>query len=168
MYDDLYEFLNNNDLVYRFLNDDNYIDRLLNEIGKELENHNNDCEDCEFYDECSEANDDKIISDNDVECDDDCDNCEFNPDNILNNDVNDNDNDEDFNDINHPYHYASHGVETIDKIEAVVAGLPARAAVLLGNVIKYVDRAGYKDDAAKDLAKANAYAHRLVYGRWPE
>lgn len=168
MYDDLYEFLNNNDLVYRFLNDDNYIDKWLNEIGKELENHNNDCEDCEFYDECSEADDDKIINDNDVKCDDDCDNCEFNPDNILNDDANDNDNDEDFNDINHPYHYASHEVETIDKIEAVVAGLPARAAVLLGNVIKYVDRAGYKDDAAKDLAKANAYAHRLVYGCWPE
>ena len=153
---------------YRFLNDDNYIDGYIDELGKELESHNNDCEDCEFYDECSEANDDKIASDDNIECDGDCDSCEFNPDSILHDNVKDDDSDKDFNDINHPYHYASHGVETIDKIEAVVAGLPARAAVLLGNVIKYVDRAGYKDDAAKDLAKANAYAHRLVYGCWPE
>lgn len=157
---------------------DDLIDKFINEVCKELENRDNnyddcdwDCESCEFYDECSEADDDKSDkspSDDDIECDGDCENCEFNPDNVLNDNAKDDDSDKDFNDINHPYHYASHGVETIDKIEAVVAGLPARAAVLLGNVIKYVDRAGYKDDAHKDLQKANAYAHRLVYGCWPE
>ena len=154
---------------------DDLIDEFINEVCRELENRNDDyddcdwdCERCEFYDECSEEDDDKAHNDDDIECDGDCENCEFNTDNILNNNAEDYDDDKDFNDINHPYHYASHGVETIDKIEAVVAGLPARAAVLLGNVIKYVDRAGYKDDAAKDLAKANAYAHRLVYGCWPE
>lgn len=153
-----------------------FINEVSKELEKKLEHRNDDyddcdwdCESCAFYDECSETDDDKVSNDDDIECDGDCENCEFNPDNILNDNAeDDNDDDKDFNDINHPYHYASHGVETIDKIEAVVAGLPARAAVLLGNVIKYVDRAGYKDDAHKDLAKANAYAHRLVYGCWPK
>ena len=154
---------------------DDLICEFINEVCKELDNRNNnyddcdwDCESCEFNDERSETDDDKAPNDDDIECDGDCENCEFNPDNILNDNAEDDGDDKDFNDINHPYHYVSHGVETIDKIEAVVAGLPARAAVLLGNVIKYVDRAGYKDDAAKDLAKARAYSHRLVYGCWPQ
>lgn len=71
-----------------------------------------------------------------------------------------------YNVINRPSHYCSHGLETINKIEAVIDGLPAKEAYLLSNIIKYVDRAGFKDDAAQDLAKANAYAHRLVYGEW--
>ena len=57
-------------------------------------------------------------------------------------------------------------VETIDKIEAIVDGLPPREAYLLGQVLRYADRAGRKDEAATDLGKANNYAHRLVYGRW--
>lgn len=73
---------------------------------------------------------------------------------------------EEYDAVSRPYHYASHGIETIDKIEAVIDGLPAKKAALLANVIKYVDRAGLKDDAKKDLDKANAYAHRLVYGHW--
>lgn len=73
---------------------------------------------------------------------------------------------EEYDTVSRPYHYASHGIETIDKIEAVIDGLPAKEAALLANVIKYVDRAGLKDDAKKDLDKANAYAHRLVYGYW--
>lgn len=111
-----------------------------------------DCEDCWLKDECDGYNPDNGTNDNANDDDDDDD---------------DDESDEQFNDINHPYHYTSHGIETIDKIEYVVAGLPSRAAVLLANVIKYVDRAGYKDDPYKDLAKANAYAHRLVYGCWP-
>lgn len=58
------------------------------------------------------------------------------------------------------------GVETIAKIEAVVDGLPAREAYLLGQVIRYCDRAGKKDEADIDLGKANNYAHRLVSGEW--
>lgn len=57
-------------------------------------------------------------------------------------------------------------VETIDKIEAIVDGLPARDAYMLGQVVRYADRAGRKDDPAVDLGKANNYAHRLVCGRW--
>lgn len=67
-----------------------------------------------------------------------------------------------------PSHYAANGrsVETIDVLEGVVDGLPAREAYLLGNVVKYVLRAGLKGEAAPDVAKANNYAWRLVTGDW--
>ena len=68
--------------------------------------------------------------------------------------------------VDSPRHYTSGEVETIAKIEAVTEGLDARSAYLLGNVVKYIDRAGKKGDAAEDLAKANNYAHRLVTGEW--
>lgn len=82
---------------------------------------------------------------------------------------NDNDdNDEEYNDVYKPSHYCSHGIETTEKIEHVIDGLPAKQAAMLFNVLKYFDRAGFKNDAEQDLAKANAYAHRLVYGCWPK
>lgn len=67
-----------------------------------------------------------------------------------------------------PSHYTSGEIETYDKIMQVVEGLPAEEACLLYNIIKYVDRAGKKGDAKKDLAKANNYAHRLAFGHWKE
>lgn len=70
--------------------------------------------------------------------------------------------------VHDPDWYTSGSVETIDKIEAVIDGLPAREAFLLGQVIRYVDRAWEKDDQATDLGKANNYAHRLVTGEWRE
>lgn len=68
--------------------------------------------------------------------------------------------------VNSPAWYTSGSVETIDKVEAVVAGLPSVQAFLLGQVVRCVDRAGRKDEAAIDLGKANNYAHRLVRGKW--
>lgn len=68
--------------------------------------------------------------------------------------------------VDKPSHYRSGAIETIKKIEAIVDGLPAKEAYLLGNVIKYADRAGKKDDENQDMSKANNYAHRLVYGEW--
>lgn len=68
--------------------------------------------------------------------------------------------------VDSPEWYTSGGVETIDKIEAVVDGLPARDAYLLGQIVRCVDRAGRKDPAEIDLGKANNYAHRLVSGEW--
>lgn len=68
--------------------------------------------------------------------------------------------------VRDPGWYTSGAVETIAKIEAVIDGLPAREAFLLGQVIRYVDRAGEKDDPAIDLGKANNYAWRLVTGDW--
>lgn len=68
--------------------------------------------------------------------------------------------------VDSPSWYTAGAVETIDKVEAVVDGLPAKDAYLLGQVVRYVDRAGMKDEAAIDLGKANNYAHRLVRGKW--
>jgi hypothetical protein len=66
-----------------------------------------------------------------------------------------------------PPHYTGGKVETIEKITAVIEGLPAEHAYLLGQIIRYCDRCEFKhDDPAQDLAKANNYAHRLVYGDW--
>lgn len=159
------------DLIYKF----------LNEVCEELENHDNnyddcdwDCESCGFYDECSEADDDRVSGDDDIECDGDCENCEFNPDNMINNinetdwlDALDNDKyNNEYDAVDHPYHYTSHGMETIDKIEAVIDGLPAQQASALANVLRYFDRAGLKDDAKQDLNKANNYAYRLCTGHW--
>ncbi len=68
-----------------------------------------------------------------------------------------------------PEHYTAGRVETIEKIEAVVEGLPAREAYLIGQIVRYVDRCELKhDDPAGDLAKANNYAHRLARGEWRE
>ena len=50
--------------------------------------------------------------------------------------------------VNHPSHYTDGGIETIDFIEA--KQLPYH----LGNAVKYISRAGKKDDAIKDLKKA--------------
>ena len=68
--------------------------------------------------------------------------------------------------VNKPTHYCSGKIETIDKIESVIDGLPAREAAALFNVLKYFDRAGLKDNAEQDLSKANNYAFRLVTGKW--
>lgn len=78
----------------------------------------------------------------------------------------DEENNEEHDAVNKPLHYCSGKIETIDKIEAVIDGLPAKKAASLANVLKYFDRAGLKDDTKQDLDKANNYAHRLVHGKW--
>ena len=58
--------------------------------------------------------------------------------------------------INHPPHYLK-GVETIDFIEAKQLGFH------LGNVVKYISRAGLKShDPLEDLKKAQWYLDREV------
>ena len=59
-------------------------------------------------------------------------------------------------------------MEAIDIIREVADGVDGEAAFCLGNIIKYVLRAGRKPGAQDDLKKANNYAHRLVYGEWRE
>ena len=62
--------------------------------------------------------------------------------------------------VNHPPHYTKGGIETIDFIEA--KDLNYR----LGNVIKYVSRAGKKDsDPIQDLEKAAWYLQREINAR---
>ena len=62
--------------------------------------------------------------------------------------------------VNHPAHYKAGGVETIDFIEA--KDLNYR----LGNVVKYVSRAGKKNsDPVQDLEKAAWYLNREIEAR---
>ena len=58
--------------------------------------------------------------------------------------------------VNHPEHYTSGGIETIDFIEA--KDLNYR----LGNVIKYVSRAEKKGNPLRDLKKALWYLQREI------
>ena len=68
--------------------------------------------------------------------------------------------------VDHPAHYESGEMPVIEIIESVIDGLDSKQAFFLGNVIKYVIRAGKKGDIHEDLAKANNYAHRLCSGQW--
>jgi len=58
--------------------------------------------------------------------------------------------------INHPSHYTRDKIEVIDFIED--QQLPYH----LGNVIKYVARAGHKGDKLEDLKKARWYLDRYI------
>jgi hypothetical protein len=61
--------------------------------------------------------------------------------------------------VNHPQHYKTGGIETIDFIEA--KGLNYH----LGNVVKYVSRAEYKGASLQDLKKAAWYLAREIERR---
>ena len=59
--------------------------------------------------------------------------------------------------VNHPEHYKAGGVETIDFIEAKKLGFH------LGNVVKYISRAGIKShNPLEDLKKARWYLNREI------
>lgn len=58
--------------------------------------------------------------------------------------------------VNHPPHYKTGGMETIDFIEAKDLGYH------LGNVIKYVTRAKHKGTELEDLKKAQWYLERAI------
>lgn len=60
--------------------------------------------------------------------------------------------------VNHPSHYTDGGIETIDFIEA--KKLPYH----LGNAVKYLSRAGKKDQnkTIEDLQKAVWYIERYI------
>lgn len=60
--------------------------------------------------------------------------------------------------VNHPSHYCDGGIETLDYI------LAKRMDFLLGQVCKYISRAGKKDPAREieDLEKARFYLNRKI------
>ena len=58
--------------------------------------------------------------------------------------------------VNQPAHYTHGGIETIDFIEAKQLGYN------LGNVVKYISRAGKKGDRLQDLQKAQWYLTREI------
>ena len=55
-----------------------------------------------------------------------------------------------------------------DKIEAIEVIEAWQLDFNLGNVVKYICRAGLKtDDSKEDLQKAFNYLYREIYGKWP-
>ena len=58
--------------------------------------------------------------------------------------------------VNHPPHYKTGGIETIDFIEAKTLNYH------LGNVVKYVSRASHKGHYLQDLEKAQWYLTREI------
>lgn len=58
--------------------------------------------------------------------------------------------------VNHPAHYTTGGIETIDFIEAKKLGYN------LGNVVKYITRADHKGNKLEDLRKAQWYLSREI------
>lgn len=58
--------------------------------------------------------------------------------------------------VNHPAHYKTGGIETIDFIEA------KNLNYHLGNVVKYITRADHKGDRLENLKKAQWYLNREI------
>lgn len=58
--------------------------------------------------------------------------------------------------VNHPLHYTTGGIETIDFIEA------KRLGYNLGNAVKYISRAEHKGNLLEDLKKARFYLDREI------
>jgi len=63
--------------------------------------------------------------------------------------------------VNHPPHYTSGPVETIDGIEAALGG-EGFFDYCRGNALKYIWRAGLKGDPKEDLRKAIWYLERAI------
>jgi hypothetical protein len=63
--------------------------------------------------------------------------------------------------VNHPPHYTSGGIETIDYMEAKSTSEEFRGHLRL-TTIKYLSRAGLKDDTLQDLEKAAWYLNKLI------
>lgn len=59
--------------------------------------------------------------------------------------------------VRHPSHYQSEGVECIDAMYAVSPDMAVYFSV--GSALKYLDRAGLKDDEGDDLRKARECWH---------
>ena len=63
-----------------------------------------------------------------------------------------------------PDHYKVGGIETIDFIQAKLS--PEEfAGYCRGNMLKYITRAGHKDDAGQDMRKALWYGERWLKAR---
>lgn len=60
-------------------------------------------------------------------------------------------------DVEHPSHYASDGIECIDAMYAISPVIAIHFTV--GSALKYLDRAGLKGDELKDLKKARECWH---------
>lgn len=63
--------------------------------------------------------------------------------------------------VNHPPHYTTGGIETIDFIEA------KKLDYHLGNAVKYISRANHKGSRTQDLQKAIWYINRALQDAQP-
>lgn len=66
--------------------------------------------------------------------------------------------------VNHPEHYTSGGIETIDYMEAK-STVEEFCGHLRLTTIKYLSRTGLKDNALQDLEKAAWYLNKLIETR---
>lgn len=64
-------------------------------------------------------------------------------------------------DVNNPAHYTSGGIETIDYQKAKATPEEFRGHLRL-TALKYLSRAGLKDDTLTDLKKCEWYVKRLI------
>ena len=62
--------------------------------------------------------------------------------------------------VNHPAHYTSGGIETIQYIKAKLSP-EEYVGYLRGNIVKYTSRIGLKDDSVQEAAKIEWYAKEL-------
>ena len=62
--------------------------------------------------------------------------------------------------VNHPSHYTQGDIECIDAIQSSMSQ-DAFIGYLKGNCIKYLWRAGLKNDAIEDVCKAEWYLNKL-------
>lgn len=65
------------------------------------------------------------------------------------------------NKINNPSHYTYGDIEVIDFVEQVTKEYPSNISFSVGNAIKYLSRAPYKN-AKEDIEKAIWYLNRVV------
>jgi hypothetical protein len=60
-----------------------------------------------------------------------------------------------------PDHYKVGGIEAIDYVKAKLSPEEYRS-YLRGNALKYLSRAGHKDDTTQDYKKAQWFIERLI------
>ena len=63
--------------------------------------------------------------------------------------------------VNHPPHYTTGGIETLDVIRAKMSS-DRFQGYLMGNVLKYLLRCEYKEKRIEDIKKAQFYLNVLV------
>jgi hypothetical protein len=63
--------------------------------------------------------------------------------------------------VNHPPHYTTGGIETIDFIEAKLSA-EEFTGYCRGNALKYLSRAGLKGPSEEDIRKAIWYLNRSL------
>ena len=64
--------------------------------------------------------------------------------------------------VNHPQHYKQGKQEVIEIIEDGVKNYPSSVGYHIGNSIKYIMRAPFKNNMIEDLRKAQWYLNRAI------